>query len=162
MIQAVPTPLRNPLEILSLWIPWQMPGLNEIIREKGRIRGKWNGYMTMKEQWGNRIAGQAMVQKFPKLERGHFTYVFEEPNRKRDPSNVIAGGIKLIEDALQVAELLPNDGWEQILSIRPYYLCIEGGKANVSLFVTHDEPLTFETAAYEHSKNQRPRYRGRK
>jgi hypothetical protein len=52
---------------------------------------------------------------------GAFSYLCVERDRKRDPSNVVAGAIKLIEDALQAAELLPNDGWAQVTAIAPFW-----------------------------------------
>jgi hypothetical protein len=142
----------------SVWIPGPLPGLNEIIDARGHVRGKWNGYMAMKTKWGDRIATMAFVQKFPKITGGYFTYLFVERDRRRDKSNIAGGGVKLIEDGLQEAELLENDGWDQVLEIRPYFTVMAGGAAEhvgVSLSVSQDEPLTFEEAILECQKNRR-------
>lgn len=98
----------------------RLPGLNEIIDASKQLRGegkkKWNGYQRMKKHWGGVIAALARVQGF-RVSGTHWSYEFREPNRTRDPSNFIAGGIKLIEDALQSEGLLENDGWQQVESI---------------------------------------------
>ncbi len=159
--------VHYPVEIQALWIPGRLPGLNEIIDAAGTRKGTWNAYMSMKQKWGLNIATHARGQGFAAFEHGHFTYLFQEPNHRRDPSNVIAGGVKLIEDALQEAGLLKNDGWGEVLSIRPYYLVNANGgaaeTAGVSLFITQDEPLSFEEAVHEHDKNRRKATpRGRK
>ena len=117
-----------PRAIAHLWIPGQMPGLNEIIDAAKTRKGQWNAYNDLKRKWATTIATHAMGQRFPKIQQGHFTYLIQEPNRRRDPSNVIAGVLKLTADALQEADLLENDGWEQVLSIRPYFLAVNGAR----------------------------------
>ena len=39
------------------------------------------------------------------------------PNRRRDPDNIAGTGSKIYLDALQVAGVIPNDGWSEIASI---------------------------------------------
>ena len=146
--------VEYPRNLQSLFIPGRMPGLNEIIEAAGTRKGKWNAYMTLKSKWGDVIAAHARIQRFAEVKDGHFTYLFEEPDRRRDPSNVIAGGVKLIEDALQEAGLLANDGWGEVLSIRPYFTVGEREFVGTSVWITPDEPLTFEEAVHEHGKNR--------
>lgn len=98
----------------TLTIPARLPGLNEIIDAAAVNRFV---YRKMKNKWGQTVMLLARAQGFPPItEPAHFEYEFGEPNRRRDPSNIAAGGIKIIEDALQDAELLPNDSWNWVLS----------------------------------------------
>lgn len=108
--------------MIRLWIPGPLPGLNEIIDAKARKRGKWDAYADMKRKWGGTIALLAQAQRLERIpDESVFTYLFIEPNRRRDPSNIVAGGVKLIEDALQEAGVLENDGWKSVAGIRAYW-----------------------------------------
>jgi hypothetical protein len=49
------------------------------------------------------------------------TYLFVEPNRRRDPSNIVAGGVKLIEDALQEIEIIENDNWGSVAGFSAHW-----------------------------------------
>lgn len=101
-----------------LWIPGRLPGLNEIITAKRTKlkRGKGDLYSAMKARYGGAVKLLAQSAQIPELEAVHLFYVFVEPNRMRDPSNFVGGGMKIIEDGLQDAGVLANDGWKQILS----------------------------------------------
>lgn len=106
-----------------LWVPGEIPGLNEILNAAGVIskvagRGgkRWNAYSDMKRSWGHKIALQARAQGFePIIGGATFHFSFYESDRRRDPPNFIGGGLKLIPDALQESGLLPNDGWKDFL-----------------------------------------------
>lgn len=39
------------------------------------------------------------------------------PNRRRDPDNIAGTGSKIYLDALQIAHVIPNDGWSEIASL---------------------------------------------
>lgn len=119
------TPFRygTGVDVQRLRIPLRLPNANDLIeaatqqfRKNGKVVG--NAYRQMKGTWAGTLALLARSQGFACREGGHFTYIFHEPNRKRDPSNVVIGGLKLIEDALQEAGLLGNDGWNHVKSIR--------------------------------------------
>lgn len=113
------------MTIHQLWIPGPMPGLNEIITAKGvvslkRGRGgkRWDAYAEMKSQWGQKVALFARQASFGRLAGlNEFFYEIREPNKRRDPSNFVAGTVKIVEDALQEAGLLENDGWKQVAGI---------------------------------------------
>jgi hypothetical protein len=96
--------------------------MNEIINAKGnRYQSGYNAYSALKKKWSGIISHAARNQHFEKVEWGHFSYYFLEPNRRRDPSNFASGGIKLIEDALQDCDLLSGDGWKNIRSVTPFW-----------------------------------------
>jgi len=52
----------------------------------------------------------AAAAKWPAPERPAFSFIWFEPDRKRDPDNVRAGGTKLILDALVLAGVITGDG----------------------------------------------------
>lgn len=107
----------------ELWIPGPLPGLNELLDARMRTgltkNGKrWNAYSKLKKQWDQRVGMHARSQGFRPVRSAQFEYVVREPNRRRDPSNIVSGAVKLIEDGLQEAGLLEGDGWKNVLSYR--------------------------------------------
>lgn len=135
-----------------LWIPGPLPGMNEIIDARMRSswqpnqRGRrWNAYSDMKKMWGERIGLLAQSQRFRPIENGFFTYLCYEKDRHRDPSNLVAGAVKLIEDALKDTQLLPNDGWAQVLGYVGHWH-VQPSMPGVTLFVHEEMLLTKETA----------------
>ena len=96
----------------ALWIPGPLPGLNDMIAKQSRARGF--RYEDLKEKWTNDIAMLARSARVPHFSRVHIDYLWVERNHKRDPSNIAAGGRKLVEDGLVAAKVLDNDGWEEI------------------------------------------------
>ena len=107
----------------TLWVPGRLPGLNDII-EGGRGAGKGTGraWQHEKRNWEHKIGLLAHVQGLKRFDAACFTYLFVEPNKRRDPSNFTAGGVKIIEDALQ-AFWVENDGWKHVLGMAKYWLC---------------------------------------
>jgi hypothetical protein len=96
--------------------------MNEILRAKGnRYRKGRSKYNDMKAQYDQMISSLAVCQPLDPLDRAYFTYFFFEPNTKRDPSNFASGALKLIEDGLQKAGVLKNDGWKNVLGISSYW-----------------------------------------
>lgn len=103
----------------SLWIPAPMPGLNEIIAACERSPYAWG---KIKKRWSATVKLYAIQQRFDPIPGpAHFAIELVEPNRKRDPDNVLAGALKITLDALRMSGLLQNDGWKHILSISPSY-----------------------------------------
>lgn len=104
-----------------LWVPEKLFGLNDIIRYKG---GRRHGvkYTSWKADFGNRIGNLATAQGF-RVQGAFWSYLFVEPRRDRDPSNIIAGAIKVIEDGLKEAGFIENDGWKQVQGIAPFWIC---------------------------------------
>jgi len=96
-------------------VPLTLPGLNEIIAASGShyTRGKkrYSKYAALKKQYENLIISAIQLAKIKPVKRAYFIYNWIEENRKRDPSNISAGGRKLIEDALVSCNILHNDGW---------------------------------------------------
>ncbi len=116
---------RMPSVKQYLWIPGPIPGLNQIIDAAHTVYGhgksRSSEYRKMKRAWGERVEAYARNQRFQPVESGSFSYLCIEKARTRDPSNVAGGAMKLIEDGLQDAELLANDGWKNILALELHW-----------------------------------------
>lgn len=121
----------------KLWIRGRLPGLNEILDARMVRRGRWNRYSELKRTWANQVALQARVQRTVPIAAGAFTYLFVEPDRRRDPSNIAAGGVKLIEDALQAAGLLEGDGWSVVRDLRCHWM-VDRARVGVLVVVGDD------------------------
>lgn len=109
-----------------------MDALRTLRRRHGKVAG--TAYSQLKRDYAERVILCARTQRFQKIESGYFTYVFYEQDRRRDPSNVAAGGIKIVEDALRVAGLLTNDGWKHVLGFVAYWQ-VRREAPGVALFV---------------------------
>ena len=119
-----------------------MPSLNEYLAETGRrpqIGGKLKReYKNMAIQY-MRLTEFRYYQAFKPI---IIHYVFYEPNKKRDHDNVFAFASKCIQDALQDCDIIPNDGWEQILNFtHDFYLDRDNPRIEVYIEEIKDEML---------------------
>lgn len=119
--------LRGRGVIQSFWVPGPLPGLNEILAARG-ITGKrgakgrrYDGYNELKQKWQAVIALSARAYGLRPVTRAHIYYFFYERDRRRDPSNFVSGGVKIIEDALVGLRVLPGDGWSTIAGYQPLW-----------------------------------------
>jgi len=99
---------------MKLEIPGRMPGFNEIIEAAKGGKGKYQPYAQMKETYTNMVAW--LAKKLPTYERVALIITWYEPNRHRDPDNIMAGQ-KFILDGLVVAGTIPNDNQRHIQGI---------------------------------------------
>ncbi len=135
------------LRVKVLVIKGRVPALNELLDAQGeRWASGGTRYQKVKKHWAGLVTLFARTQAFNCKHGGHFTYIFREPNRRRDPSNVIAGGIKIIEDSLQMAGLLDGDGWKHVMSITPIVLHDENPSTTV--IVTGERPTEKEITSW--------------
>lgn len=122
------------------WFPWKVPSLNElnefraiqaparssiIMRrspKKKKGNYQFNLYNKVKQEWSKKVSKLVTEKGFNKVESCYFNYLVVEKTKKRDPSNVCASAIKFIEDGLQIAGVIPNDGWDNVLGIRTYWI----------------------------------------
>ena len=109
--QGVPeTPPRG----ASLWIDGPLPGMNEIVAAAKGSGGRGKDYSVMKRAWTDTVwalALQARMQRFSGMVR--LTFLWVEPNARRDKDNVAAGK-KFVIDGLVTAKVLAADGWKII------------------------------------------------
>lgn len=95
-------------------IPGRLPGFNEIIEAAKSGKGKYQPYAQMKETYTNMAAW--LAKRLPKFEKVALIITWYEPNRHRDPDNIMAGQ-KFILDGLVVAGTIPNDNQRHIQGI---------------------------------------------
>lgn len=96
-----------------LTLPGEFPGFNEYLKELNRNRYEGNKIKKEQTEW---VAWEARSQKIKPVQPAtHIIYHWYCKNRKRDKDN-IAFAKKFINDGLQVAGVLSNDGWKNILA----------------------------------------------
>jgi len=95
-------------------IPGRMPGFNEIIEAAKSGKGKYQPYAQMKETYTNMVAWS--TKRLPKFKKVALIITWYEPNRHRDPDNIMAGQ-KFIIDGLVTAGIIPNDNQKHIKGI---------------------------------------------
>lgn len=114
-----------------LLIKARMPTQNEVI---DACKAHFSVYAKLKARWGHVVKALARSQDFKTLidEAGPWHWEFEiglpAKGKRPDPDGLLSGAMKVIFDALQEAELLENDGWNQVASI-------------TSTFVTSTDPF---------------------
>lgn len=91
--------------MISLKIPFRLPSLNEYIN---KCRSNRYGGANFKRSIENNIILILNTRHFLIASPVHITFVWHEPNKKRDKDNV-AFAKKFILDAMQKAGRLKND-----------------------------------------------------
>jgi hypothetical protein len=112
-----------------------MPSLNEVIAMIGGRGGRyaWNSH---KRRLHGTVAQTADDVGF-RVIGPHWGYLFVEKDRRRDPSNIMSVAIKVIEDGLQGAGVIPNDGWADVVTIVTHF--VVGKSAGIMIFSSTDE-----------------------
>lgn len=110
----------------SIWLPFKFPHLNAIILEASTtfMRGgkKISKYTQTKKSWCSMIKAYSRQKGFSVLPGcWNFTYLCVDDTKRKDPGNILAGAVKIIEDALVDANIMENDGWGQVNSIHGYF-----------------------------------------
>jgi len=95
-------------------IPGRLPGFNEIIETAKSGKGKYQPYAQMKEHYTTMIGW--LAKRLPKFEKVALIITWYEPNRHRDPDNIMAGQ-KFILDGLVESGIIPNDNQKHIQGI---------------------------------------------
>ena len=95
-------------------IPGRLPSLNDIIAAAKKGKGKYQPYAIMKERYTSEIGW--LAKKLPAYERVDITITWHEPNRRRDPDNVV-GGTKFIMDGLVAGGAIKDDSQRYVNSI---------------------------------------------
>lgn len=92
-------------------IPGSLPGMNEIIEA---AKSHFGAYAKMKEEHTTAITW--LAKKLPAYKRVVLVITWYEPDRRRDPDNIMAGQ-KFIMDGLVMAGVIPNDSQRHIKGI---------------------------------------------
>ena len=98
---------------MKLEIPGRLPGLNEII---AAAKSHYAKYSTEKKEYTEEVAWLAKQARLPKFEKAYLVITWFEPDRRRDPDNIMAGQ-KFILDGLVAAGAIPNDSQKYIQGI---------------------------------------------
>lgn len=112
----------------TLWIPFKLPGMNEIVGSS-----KASGVYHYKAHLNGVPDGKRGRGKYGRVKRGledaiiliaktsirpvklaRFSFLWVEADRRRDPDNIHAGA-KIVFDALIRARIIPGDGWSYIV-----------------------------------------------
>lgn len=95
-----------------LWLPGRLPGLNDLMFTSvgARIR-----HQKAPKQAVALLAHAQRIKPFTSPVA--LTFEWHEPNRRRDPDGICAGGSKTVIDALKTAGVIANDGWKHIARI---------------------------------------------
>lgn len=101
----------------KLIIPGELPGLNEIIETS---KTHWAKYANEKKYLTENIALLAKSKIKKKYEKVNLTFVWYCKNKRKDKDNIIAGQ-KFIIDALVLAGVIKNDGWNEIGNIFHFF-----------------------------------------
>lgn len=114
----------------------QLPDLNE-----------WRDELHKSPHAGNRVtrdnvrrvAKAAMAQLLPRFERrADFYFLWTEPNRRRDPDNIQATGVKFILDGLVRAGVLPDDGPRYVGRIFHEEVVYDPMNVGVAVYITDE------------------------
>lgn len=106
------------------WVPGPLPAQNEMIAAAKGFGGRGIGYSQLKSSWTSTIAWIAKAAHIPKMERIRLEFEWVSRDRRHDPDNIEAGQ-KFVWDALKVAGIIENDGWDQNAgSTHRHRLCI--------------------------------------
>lgn len=104
-----------------LLIKGRFPGLNDYIAAERANRYK-GAQMKREAQtvalWAIREQLRGVHIKHPV----RLWYTFHEPDRRRDHDNVAAFAHKVIQDALVVAEVLRDDGWDEVVGFSDAFI----------------------------------------
>lgn len=118
------------------------PAMTSIIRRTGQKKGqfRFNLYNETKRDWSSRVL--KAVKSAPnsvRVKSAHFSYLVIEKNQRRDPSNICSSAVKFIEDGLQKAGVIPDDGWKQVLGISTYWGIYDGHDHGVYVVMSDKE-----------------------
>ena len=101
---------------MTIEIPGRMPGINDIVKDAKRGRGKYQPYAIAKKEWTETVAWCA--KKLPAYNKIDIEITWYEPNRRRDPDNIAGGGCKVIMDGLVMAGTIKDDSQKYVRSIK--------------------------------------------
>lgn len=98
----------------------ELPALNEILDAKRRVsrHSRWNRYNEWKQEQTEKIVLQANMQRIDAVEvyPVRLSFLFYAKDRRKDPDNIVAGGVKMMLDGLKAAGILSNDGWKELVA----------------------------------------------
>ena len=123
-------------------IPGRLPGLNEIIEAAKRGKGNYQPYSIMKQTYTDMVAW--LAKKLPAYKRVALVITWYEPDRRRDPDNIMAGQ-KFILDGMVQAGTIPNDSQKHVKGIlHRFDVDRKNPRVEVEILDMEKEPGDFE------------------
>lgn len=98
-------------------IQGELPSMNEIIAISKK---HWGDYARKKREITQNISLLIKSQVKKKYEKVDLSFTWYCKNKRKDKDNIIAGQ-KFIIDALVEAEIIKNDGWNEIGNIFHFF-----------------------------------------
>ena len=102
--------------LLHLRLYGRRPGLNEIVAADRTARMAGARLKRVETH-----AVEVAARNLKAIEGGYWLFVWFERDRRRDPDNIAAGGLKVIFDGLQRAHVITRDGWFQVRGLLHAY-----------------------------------------
>lgn len=99
------------MNMIKFTVHGELPTLNKVIAAS---KSHYGVYSKMKKKYTQLVKDSA--EGLPAIQSANFHITWYCKNRRSDPDNH-ASGIKFILDGLVEAGILPNDGWNEVLSI---------------------------------------------
>lgn len=105
----------------TIVIPGKLPGLNEYI-SACRTRPQAGAALKKKAERDVSICIRSFMKGAKVKPPVHITYMWREPNARRDLDNISSFGRKVIQDALVKCGVLDNDGWKYINGFTDHFV----------------------------------------
>lgn len=113
-------------------IEGRLPTLNEYINKCRYNKFAGN---TFKKKYQEYIESCILFYQIKPMNKVNIIYKFYEKNKRRDKDNVSSFARKVINDALQEAQVLSNDNWQCIRTLTDeFFLDKENPRIEVELY----------------------------
>lgn len=108
-----------------LWVPGHWPTYTNLVE-----RGNHFTTRRLKLKWQNDVALFIKAGKIPPLPAVHLRYYHYRKDRRCDKSNLAAGAMKIVEDALVQTDVLVDDRWRFVVDFHHQFFVdkVEGLK----------------------------------
>jgi hypothetical protein len=100
----------------TFFIDGTLPSMNDIIAAcHSKYRGKYN---NMKKKSAERISLAMRESNIQHVDHALFEFLWIEPNKRRDPDNVCAGGRKFILDTIVSCGIMKDDSAKYVMGFK--------------------------------------------
>jgi len=132
------------VETIDFFVPGPLPGMNEMIDAAKKVipwlskgKKKVYEYSAMKKKWTAHVAMIAGRRRDP-LRRVKFQFLWVEPNKRRDPDNIMCGQ-KFVMDGVVAAGIIKKDGWAQVAGSKHEFM-VDKKRPGVLVRIMEVEP----------------------
>lgn len=135
------------IKFQRVFIPLLFPSINEYLRmatssyAPGKRNQRSSEAQSVKTVMENKIQLHLRLGNIKKMDQAFFFFTFFELGRQRNKDNIMGTALKFFFDALQKSQMMPNDGWKEIVAIDPHF---EVTKAHAGMSVRMYDPFQCE------------------